>query len=59
MQDFVALIDEINRLASIAPGFVSQPVLPDGGIGCLYERGQKSAYERITFARFGLDWLEK
>ena len=33
-------------------------VLPDGRIGCLYERGQKSAYERITFARFGLDWLE-
>jgi sialidase-1 len=34
-------------------------VLPDGRVGCLYERGQKSAYERITFARFGLEWLEK
>src|SRR5437762_11309701 len=31
MQDFVALIDEINRLASIAPGFIAQPVLPDAG----------------------------
>jgi sialidase-1 len=32
-------------------------VLPDGTIGCLYERGQKSSYETITFARFTLDWL--
>jgi sialidase-1 len=32
-------------------------VLPDGTIGCLYERGTKSAYEVITFARFSLDWL--
>jgi sialidase-1 len=33
-------------------------VLPDGRVGCLYERGTKSAYEEITFARFALDWLE-
>jgi sialidase-1 len=32
-------------------------VLPDQTIGCLYERGDKSAYEKITFARFSLDWL--
>jgi hypothetical protein len=32
-------------------------VLPDGTIGCLYERGARHAYERITFARFTLDWL--
>jgi sialidase-1 len=32
-------------------------VLPDGIIGCLYERGQKTAYEEITFARFTLEWL--
>lgn len=32
--------------------------LPDGTIGCLYERGQKGAYEKITWARFGLAWLE-
>jgi sialidase-1 len=32
-------------------------VLPDLSIGCLYERGEKSAYERITFARFTLGWL--
>lgn len=34
-------------------------VLPDGTIGCLYECGRKRAYERIVFARFGLDWLEE
>ena len=32
-------------------------LLPDGTIGCLYERGDKSAYEKITFARCTLDWL--
>lgn len=29
-------------------------VLPDGSIGCLYE---KDNYSRIVFARFSLDWL--
>jgi sialidase-1 len=37
-------------------------LLPDGRIGCLYERGRDGAgaddaYDRITFARFSLDWL--
>ena len=32
-------------------------VLPDGTIGCLYERGDKRAYEKITFARLTLGWL--
>ena len=26
-------------------------------VGCLYERGNKTAYETITFARFSLEWL--
>lgn len=34
-------------------------VLPDGQIACLYERGAKSPYETITFARFPAAWLEK
>ena len=34
-------------------------VLPDGSIGMLYERGEQSAYETITFAQLGLDWLEE
>jgi len=32
-------------------------VLGDMTIGCFYERGKKTAYERITFARFNLEWL--
>jgi sialidase-1 len=33
-------------------------MLPNDDIGCLYERGDKHAYETITFARFSLDWLQ-
>jgi sialidase-1 len=32
-------------------------VLPNGEIGCLYERGDKTAYDTITFARFTREWL--
>ena len=32
-------------------------VLPGGDIGCLYERGETNASEKITFARFSLNWL--
>jgi sialidase-1 len=32
-------------------------VLPDGRVGCLYERGDRSPYERITLARFAAGWL--
>ena len=32
-------------------------ILPDGTIGCLYERGKSIPYETITFARFTMDWL--
>ena len=32
-------------------------VASDGTILCLYERGAKSAYEKITLARFRLSWL--
>ncbi len=40
------------------PSAYSNPVaLPDGSIGCLYERGEKSLYEKIAFARFSLEWL--
>lgn len=33
-------------------------ILPDGTIGCLYERGKSIPYETITFARFTMDWLK-
>ncbi len=32
-------------------------VLPDGQVGCLYERGEKHPYEAIVFSRFTLGWL--
>lgn len=31
--------------------------LADGSIGCLYERGDKNPYERITFAHFTIPWV--
>jgi len=34
-------------------------VLPDMEIACLYERGEQHANEKITFARFSLDWLSE
>jgi sialidase-1 len=37
--------------------YSSLAVLPDGRIGLLYERGGRSAYERLTFAKFPLRWL--
>jgi len=37
--------------------YSSLVVLKDGNIACLYERGEKGPYERLTFARFSLKWL--
>ena len=30
-----------------------------GWVGCLYERGDRRPYEKITLARFTLDWLKQ
>ena len=32
-------------------------VLPDRSVACLFEAGEESAYERLVFARFTLNWL--
>ena len=32
-------------------------MLPDGSIGCLYECGDKTPYETVTFARMTRQWL--
>lgn len=37
--------------------YSSLVVLSDRTIGLLYERGVKSAYEKVTFAALTLDWL--
>ncbi len=31
--------------------------LPDGTALCFFENGEKNPYEKITLARFGIDWL--
>lgn len=38
--------------------YSTMAALPDGTIGLLYERGDRNPYERITFARFNLEWLK-
>ena len=37
--------------------YSSLVILPDMSLGCLYEGGNEHAYEKITFARFTIDWL--
>ena len=48
----------VSRLLYSGPAAYScLAVLADGGIACLYERGEKSPYEKMTFARFSKGWL--
>jgi sialidase-1 len=46
-----------RQLHSGAAAYSCLTVLPDATIGCLYEAGQKSPYEKIVFAQFTQDWL--
>lgn len=39
--------------------YSSLVVLRNRSIGLLFERGERSPYERITFARFTLEWLSE
>ncbi|NJL72117.1 MAG: exo-alpha-sialidase [Candidatus Competibacteraceae bacterium] len=48
----------VSRVVFEGPSAYSDlVVLHDGRIGCLFEQGLESAYERITFARLSLEWL--
>ena len=50
----------ISRELHTGPAaYSSLTVLPDGSIGCLYEVGERLAYESIRFARFSLGWLSQ
>ncbi|MFN7943784.1 MAG: sialidase family protein [Blastocatellia bacterium] len=50
---------QISRVVHEGPAaYSTMAVLPDGTIGLLYERGDKSPYEKITFARFNPEWLK-
>ncbi|MBM3738131.1 MAG: exo-alpha-sialidase [Acidobacteria bacterium] len=40
-----------------ASAYSSLVSLPGGGVGCFYESGTKSPYERLTFARMAAGWL--
>jgi sialidase-1 len=33
-------------------------MLPDKSVGCLFENGEKNAYEKISLGRFPVAWLE-
>lgn len=46
-----------KSLHSGPSAYSSLAVLSDETIACLYERGDDSAYETLTLARFTLDWL--
>ena len=48
----------VSRVLHDGPAaYSSLTVLPDRSIGVLFERGERSAYERITLSRFSLAWL--
>ncbi|HZI30920.1 MAG TPA: exo-alpha-sialidase, partial [Candidatus Binatia bacterium] len=50
----------VSRALHAGPAAYScMTMLPDGNIGCLYECGERSPYERIVFERVSLDWLEQ
>jgi sialidase-1 len=50
----------VSKLLYDGPSaYSSLAVLHGGAIGLLYERGDQKPYERITFARFDLSWLQE
>ncbi len=49
----------ISRLIHPGPSAYScLAELPSGEVGLLYERGVENPYEKITFARFPIEWVE-
>jgi sialidase-1 len=49
----------VSRAVHEGPAaYSSLVVLPDRSIGLLFERGDRSPYERITFVRLTLEWLK-
>jgi sialidase-1 len=48
----------VGKLLNAGPsGYSCLTVLPDVKIGCLYERGDHSSIDKVTFARFSLAWV--
>lgn len=49
---------QVSKLINEGPsGYSDLAIYTDQSILCLYERGIKRYYERITLARFNLEWL--
>jgi sialidase-1 len=48
---------EVRQLHGGPAAYSSLAVLADMTVACLYERGDRRPYEKITFARFNLEWL--
>ncbi len=46
-----------RQLAEGPSAYSCLTILPDSSLACLFETGEQSAYERIKFARFSIDWL--
>ena len=46
-----------NTLHAGPAAYSCLTVLSDGTAACLYECGEKRPYEKITFARFNVEWL--
>jgi sialidase-1 len=48
----------VAKLLNAGPsGYSCLTALHDMRIGCLYERGDRSSIDKVTFARFTLEWL--
>ena len=48
----------VAKLLNAGPsGYSDLAILDDMSVGCLYERGEKRVYQKLTFARFNLVWL--
>jgi len=48
----------VSKLLHPGPSAYSDlAVAPDMTICCLYERGEKIPYEKVTFANFNIEWL--
>jgi sialidase-1 len=50
----------VSKLLNKGPSAYSDlAVAPNMTLCCLYERGEMSPYEKITFANFNIEWLSK
>ncbi len=48
----------LRKLIHAGPsGYSCLTILPDGNVGLLYENGDKSPYEKISFVKIPLQWL--